>query len=141
MSPSAKRDYKAEYARRQARAKAAGFGNYYEQRIRGGAKAKPSDPRPFGAELRHRRGHGRFSAFLKAVEPESLIAVGANLGTVQRTDDGWENVPVIVYTPDGEEIEFEFDHLTEDELDWLLDELDDLDVTYSPDYDLRALLG
>jgi hypothetical protein len=46
---------------------------------------------------------------------------------------------VIIYTPDGEEIEFSFDHMTEAELDWLLAELDAIDVDYSPDYDLKAL--
>jgi hypothetical protein len=68
-----------------------------------------------------------------------MVAVGANLGTIERTRDGWENVPVIVYTPDGEEIEFDFASISESELDWLLGELDALDVDYSPDYDLRSL--
>lgn len=140
MSPARTRNYAAEYARRQELARERGHASYYEQRIRGGAAASPTARRPSGPELRHRAGHGRFGAFLRAVQPESLIAVGANLGTIQRTDDGWENVPVIVYTPDGEEIEFEFDDLTEEELDWLLDELDYLDVDYSPDYDLKALV-
>jgi hypothetical protein len=139
LSPARKRDYAAEYARRQSLAKQRGHGSYYEQRIRGGSKAKPTAPRPSGAELARRRGHSKFGSFLRAVQPESMIAVGANLGTIERTKDGWENVPVIVYTPDGEEIEFEFDSISETELDWLLGELDALDVDYSPDYDLRSL--
>lgn len=140
MAPGRKRDYAAEYARRQELARQRGHDSYYEQRIRGGATSKPSDKRPTGPELARRRGHSKFGAFLGAVQPESLIAVGANLGTIDRTETGWADIPLIVYTPDGEEIEFEFDHITEDELDWLLDELDYLDVDYSPDYDLKALV-
>ena len=140
MAPARKRDYAAEYARRQSLARERGHSSYYEQRIRGGSKAKPDTPRPTGPELARRRGHSKYGAFLRAVQPESLIAVGANLGTIDRTENGWADVPLIVYTPDGEEIEFEFSHISEDELDWLLDELDDLDVDYSPDYDLQALV-
>lgn len=139
MAPARKRDYKAEYARQKELRAAEGFSSPYQRRIRGGAGAKPTDPRPEGLELEKRRGHGRFRAFLNAVQPESLIAVGANLGAIRRTDDGWEDVPLLVYTPEGDELEFDFGHITEDELDWLIGELDDYDVDYSPDYDIRAL--
>jgi hypothetical protein len=145
VAPARKRDYSAEHARRKELAAQRGFGKsgkdaLYEQRIKGGAKrAKPSDRMPSGPELAKRRGHSKFGAFLRAVQPESLIAVGANLGTIDRTENGWDDIPVIIYTPDGEEIEFSFDHMTEAELDWLLAELDAIDVDYSPDYDLKAL--
>lgn len=50
-----RRDYAAEYAARQARARAAGFESYYGRRIRAGAP--PSEPRPLGEALRLARGH------------------------------------------------------------------------------------
>src|ERR1035437_5505534 len=50
-----KRDYAAEYARRQAKARSLGYTGYYARRIRLGAPA--SAPAPRGAELAVRRGH------------------------------------------------------------------------------------
>lgn len=133
------RNYAAEYERRNAAARAAGFKSYYDQRVRGGAAATPRTPKPSGVELRQRAGHGKFRAFLRAVQPESLIMISSNLGDIERTDTGWSDVPLVVYTPDGDEIEFEFSHISEEELDWLIAELEDYDVDYSPDYDLRSL--
>lgn len=140
MSPARKRDYATEYARRQQLARERGHVSYYSQRIRGGAKSKPTDRPPSGIERAHRAGHGKFAAFLRSVDYGSFIQVGTNLGDIERTDNGWENVPVIVHTPDGDEYDFEFKRLTEEELDWLLAQLDALDVDYSPDYDLGNLM-
>lgn len=139
MATPRKRDYAAEYARRQELASQRGHRSYYEQRIRGGATAKPDAKRPTGETLRQRAGHGKFRAFLRAVGDGAHITVGVNLGQIQRTEDGWENVPVNVYNDDGDEYEFDLPDLTEDELDWLLAELDDRYVSYDPDYDLGAL--
>jgi hypothetical protein len=50
-----KRDYAAEYARRQARARELGYASYYGRRVRLGKPASASAPR--GRELARARGH------------------------------------------------------------------------------------
>lgn len=126
MATPRNRNYAAEYARRQQLARERGHGSYYEQRIRGGAAAKPTAKRPTGETLRQRAGHGKFRAFLRDVQPGALVVLGTHTG-----DKGWDTVPILIYTDDGEEIEYEFEDLTEDELDWLLGEIYDRDADYT----------
>lgn len=141
MAPPRKRDYAAEYARRQSLAKQRGHGSYYEQRIRGGSTAKPDAPRPSGSELRKARGHAGLRDLLREIQPESLIAVSTNLRNLETDDRGnWVEIPLTVYGPDGDEREYTLRDVSDDDLEWLLGELDDLDVDYSPDYDLRAIV-
>lgn len=60
-----KRDYAAEYARRQARARELGYAGYYERRVRAGAP--PSAPKPTGERLRGLRGHASRADLERAV--------------------------------------------------------------------------
>lgn len=50
-----RRDYRAEYRRRQALARKLGYGSYYQRRVRQGAP--PSSAAPSGERLRRARGH------------------------------------------------------------------------------------
>lgn len=137
------RDYKAEYARRQERARARGFANYYAERIRGGATAAPDAPAPRGPELRKARGHAGAKDLLREFEPGSSIAVSTNLRNISTDDRGnFESIPVTVTTSDGEEIEYILRDFSDDDLDYLIDELEDMDADFeSGGYDLRALVG
>lgn len=140
MAPARKRNYAAEYARRQRLAQERGHGSYYEQRIRGGADAPADAPRPTGRELARARGHAGLRDLLREIQPESLVAISTNLRNLETDDAGtWVEIPLTVYGPDGDEREYMLRDVTDEELDWLIDELDDLDVDYSPDYDLRAI--
>lgn len=140
MAPARKRNYAAEYARRQSLAKARGHGSYYEERIRGGAGAAPDAPRPTGQELRKARGHAALRDMLREIQPESLVMVSTNLKNLETNDAGtWQHIPLTVYAPDGDEKEYDLRNITDEELDWLIEQLDDLDVDYSPNYDLRNL--
>lgn len=138
------RNYAAEYARRQSLAKERGFPSYYEQRIRGGATtAKPTTPRPEGVELKRARGHSGLADFIREIQPDSTIWVATNLSNLEKDDAGnWEEIPLLVYGPDGDEDEYILRGLSDDDIDWLLDELDDIgDIDFAPDYDLGALVG
>jgi hypothetical protein len=97
-----RRDYAAEYRRRQERARAAGFENYYGQRIRGGAsRATPTTPRATGARLRAARGHASAEDFIRELRPGALVEVtdygrGADgqvrrLGLLVTDEDGREH--------------------------------------------------
>lgn len=134
------RNYAAEYARRQALARERGHTGYYAQRIRGGATSSPRAPRPTGRELAQARGHAGARDLLREIEPESLIMVATNLHNLQTDDSGkWIEIPLTVVSPDGDETEYWLRGITDEELDWLIEQLDELDVDYSPNYDLRAI--
>jgi hypothetical protein len=98
------RDFKAEYARRQAKAKALGYENYYARRIRVGAP--PSAPKPTGAELARVRGH-RSAADLKKL----LESGRAELLHVVRTSDAFDRLRIdaLLQLNDGSSHEFTLD--------------------------------
>jgi hypothetical protein len=132
---------------RNAEAQALGFRNYYEVRIRGGIAAArrgditPDTPRPTGEQLRQARGHAGLFDLVREVQPGSVVEISVNLGQLNRNDNGnWDEIPLRVFAPDGTERDYLLRNLSDDELAWLLDELDDLDTDYSPDYDLNAML-
>lgn len=132
---------------RNAIARELGFRNAYELRIRGGiTKARrgditPDTPRPTGEQLRQARGHAGLFDLVREFPVGSTVAIGSNLGDLERNDNGnWDEIPVAVYGADGTERDYVLRNLSDDELAWLLDQLDDLDADYSPDYDLNALL-
>lgn len=132
---------------RNAEARSLGFRNYYEVRIRGGLAAarrgdiSPATARPTGEALRAARGHAGLFDLVAGTQHGSMVQIGANLGTLERNEnDNWTAIPVQVFGPDGTERDYLLRNLTDAELAWLLDQLDDLDVDYSPDYDLNALL-
>jgi hypothetical protein len=88
-----RRDYKAEYARRQARARELGYESYYARRVRAGAA--PSTPAPTGERLRRARGHNSTTDLLAAVKPGRLVY---SINTSPRDDRGrftWVEVTVV----------------------------------------------
>lgn len=117
-------------------------------RIRGGiAAAKrgditPETPKPTGQELRRARGHAGARDLLRDFQPGSNIRVAVNLRQIETDDAGdFVEIPLVVTSPDGDEDEYFLRDIDMDELEFLLDELDDLDADYDADYDLGALAG
>lgn len=95
-----KRDYKAEYAARQARARAKGFTGYYGQRVRGGAVARPSAPAPRGERLAVARGHRSAADLRQSIRPGSLVLVD---DTRRNKQGKLVAVDLLVIGPDGRE--------------------------------------
>jgi hypothetical protein len=131
---------------RNAEARALGFRNYYEIRIRGGITAAragritPDTPRPTGEELRQARGHAGLFDLVREFPVGGYVQVGVNLGQLNRNDAGnWDEIPVKVFGDTGER-DYVLRDLSDDELVWLLGQLADLDADYSPDYDLNSLV-
>ncbi len=102
---------------------------------------RPDTPRPTGEALRAARGHAGLFDLVGGTQPGSFVQIGVNLGNLERNEnDNWTEIPVSVFGPDGTQRDYRLRNLTDAELAWLLDQLDDLDTDYSPDYDLNALL-
>ena len=94
-----RRDYRAEYARRNARARAAGFASYYDYRVRAGSLEAP---RPKGETLRRRRGHAAGKDLVKAAREGDLLVAQLNRDSKGR----FRSIDVTLIHEDGSEQEF-----------------------------------
>ncbi len=131
-----KRDYAAEYRRRQAKARKEGYSSYYGKRIRQG-KA-PSVKAPTGQELRRARGHA--SASDLAAEAQAgwfLSAFPLDRGPGGR----WTRMRLDVIDDEGTEREYWLSghQLDRPNIEALARDLDAAGVRFSPRYDLRSL--
>lgn len=70
-----KRNYAAENAAREARARELGFASDYDRRVRGGAGATPATPKPTGGELSLRAGHRGAAALKGAVREGDHVTI------------------------------------------------------------------
>ncbi len=91
-----KRDYAAEYAARQRRARAQGFAGYYEQRTR----RSPGAAKPSTSELARRRGHRSRSDLLRDVRDGDIVSV---VSSNRRADGSYTRIDISVLGADGEE--------------------------------------
>jgi hypothetical protein len=96
----AKRDYKAAYARRNARARALGFTSYYDQRVR---KGRLSAPRPTGAALRRLRGHASGRDLLATARDGDVVI--ASMGG-RDANGKYHHVDITLLGSDGGDLEF-----------------------------------
>jgi hypothetical protein len=129
---------RAAYRRRNERAQAAGFRNYYDQRVRRG---RLDQPRPTGQLLRRARGHGTGKDLVKAARPGSIIVT---LPTDRDQDGTYSKVYVHMIDAAGREQEFLLQgrQLKADYLRQLVRDLDAEGAIFSPSpYDLPSLSG
>ena len=115
-----KRDYAAEYAARQARARARGFESYYGERVRGGARARPSAAAPSGVELRRARGHLSMADLVDLVERGKVETIAQTPGP-RGAGGEYESAVIDVTLQNGDRLTF---RLRARELE--RDKLDDL---------------
>lgn len=131
-----KRDYAAEYRRRQAKARREGFSGYYGKRIRRGAP--PSAPAPTGAELRAARGHAAGSDLAREAQSDWFISVFP----MDRDSAGrWTRIRIDAIDDEGREREYWLTgkQLTRKRIEQLAADLEAARVRFSPRYDLRKL--
>lgn len=133
------RNYAAEYARRQRRARELGFGNYYERRVRAGAP--PSAPKPTGKVLRRRRGHAAGADLLREAPAGSTVT--AQLGG-RDAAGRYHRIDVTVLSPDGEEHAYTLQgsgQLSRGYVEQLVGELESRGSVFSPSpsLDLRQI--
>lgn len=129
------RDYAAEYARRQARARAAGFSGYYEQRTR----PSPGAPRPSTEELSRLRGHRGFADLLRSLGEGDIVSVDP--GSERNALGQWDRLGVTVIDgDDGTEREYLIRDLDREMIDELLDRMDEVDADDSDAYGINNLI-
>jgi hypothetical protein len=145
-----RRDYAAEYARRQQRARQAGFGSYYQRRVAGVPKGER-------ARVRGHRGRADFLASLR--EGDLIVCDITSVKTRtrrrrlpdRRFKSGYRVVADEVYTAiyktvipadNGVEREYVLRNLTHDELLAAIEEEEARGVVFSPQpsLDQRRLL-
>lgn len=131
-----KRDYAAEYARRQELARQRGFGNYYEQRTR----RTPGAERPTPDVLRRRRGHAGPADLRRDASRDSLLTAQLS----RRDADGkYRRIEITLDSPDGTTTTYRL-HGRQLNRDFLLRLARDLeaagvDFAVAPSQDLRTI--
>jgi hypothetical protein len=133
----AKRDYKAAYARRDARARALGFSSYYDQRVR---KGRLSAPRPTGAALRRARGHAGGRDLVGAAGEGDIVIAG---NAIRDSRGRFKQIDLsLVDANDGSEREFTLSgrQLSKAYLMKLVEDLEAKGVIFNYSYDLRKLV-
>lgn len=121
------RDYAAEYAARQARARAAGYGSYYEQRVAG---ATTSNERQVAA------GHRGPAALRRALAEGDLVSV---VSVDRKADGTYTRILVSVIDANGGEREYTLrgSSLRPAAIRGLSQDVDDAGAVQSPGYPLR----
>lgn len=131
-----RRDYAAEYRRRQEKARQEGFSGYYAKRIRAGKP--PSAPAPTGVALRRARGHAAGSDLAREAQSDWFVSAFP----LDRNAAGqWTRMRIDVIDDDGREREYWLtgDQLSRKNIRRLAMDLDRAGVRFSPKYDLRTL--
>lgn len=135
-----KRDYKAEYARRQARARELGFEGYYGRRIRRGQPAEVAAPR--GERLRAARGHAS-GGDLRSQARDGDLLIGSLGG--RNALGRYTRVDITLVGSDGGEKEYVLQgkQLGKAYLQRLVSDLEAAGVIFSPapSLDLRRIAG
>lgn len=96
-----KRNYAAEYARRQQLARERGFGSYYRERVTRAQQQRPGVSRAAAA------GHRSAADLLRALRRAPVEGTMVSFIGIDRQRDGtWRRASFTLLTPDGEEREF-----------------------------------
>lgn len=126
-----KRDYAAEARRRNERARALGFKNYYERRTR----LEPGAERPSTQVLRRRRGHASRKDLLRDARPGDLVTV---IGTDRDKQGRLRRIQISVIDEQGDERLYWIStrNMRQKDLDQLVEGLLAAGVVDNPSYPL-----
>jgi hypothetical protein len=132
------------YQRRNERARAAGFKNYYDQRVRGGVgRARPDAAAPSGAELARARGHRGTADLVRTLRPGDVIVVPNGLPDIVKDAKGrYSKIEVMVLRDDGSTDRFTIRRKTYEQMAGVLEKMAAKGAMFSPSpsLDLRRLV-
>jgi hypothetical protein len=131
-----KRDYAAEYARRQELARGRGFRSYYERRVRLGAG--PEAPKPSGQALRAAAGHAGYRDLLRQLRDGDIVGIDPDSTRDPKTGR-WTTVVIIVIDSKGREHRYTLRKVDDERVEALLDRIDAVGAIGSPSYPLSLL--
>ena len=142
--PKRKRDYAAAYRRRDERAKAAGYKNYYDYRLHGYGKQPPAAPLPPKGQRARLRGHRSGRDLERKAKRNAGLLVTAILADRQ-ADGTFAKLYVNTIDQDGKETEYMLTghQLDKDYLKQLVADLEAAGAVFSPSpsTDLRQIAG
>ena len=126
-----RRDWGAEYQRRQARARAAGYRNYYDYRLHLYGRRPPEEEVPRGERMRRagKRGPASLRAALRHPERIALII---EVPTQSEATGQWTRMTYVTTFTDGRIEEYGIDIDEPDDLDYWRDEIDDAEIEFMP---------
>lgn len=131
------------YQRRNQRARAAGYRNYYDQRLHAGAPPGAALP-PKGSPERSRlRGHRGAADLVRTLRPGDVIVVPDGLPDIAKDAKGrYAKIEVLVLRDDGTTDRFTIRRKTYDQMAGLLDQVAAKGAIFSPSpsLDLRRLV-
>lgn len=135
------RDYAAEYARRQQRARAKGYASYYDFRAHSNGRRAPSAPRLAGEALAKTSGHRSYADLVDNLREGSFVMVDR---TGPRDDQGrytWVDIQVLDEYGGSRVFRLRGIRLDRDSLDRLVDEIEAAGAVLSPSpsLDIRRL--
>lgn len=135
----AQRDHKAAYARRDARAKAAGYKSYYDYRLHRYGSLPAAAPVPTGAARRKLAGKAGRAAFLASLGEGDLIIMPHGLSSVEFDPDArggegayLEIVKLVIDGETGADRTYILRNLTRDELIDTIEEEERRGAIFSP---------
>lgn len=129
------------WAKRNARARALGYRNYYDYRAHGYGSRPAAEPAFRGEKLRQLRGHASGADLAAAARPGDLIV--ATMGS--RDSQGrYRSIDILLVGADGDDQEFQIrqrHQLTRDYLTALVADLEAAGAIFSPapSLDLRRI--
>lgn len=134
------RNYRAEYERRQQRARERGFRDYYEQRTRD----RPGGEKPAPEELARRRGHRSRKDFLDSLREGDIILCDITGVEFNRATGRYGVIwKTVIPAAGGEEREYSLRNQTRSSLRLTIEQEVERGVIFSPSpsLDQRRLLA
>jgi hypothetical protein len=137
--PQRKRGNTPAYERRDARARALGYENYYDYRLHDNGRLPPGPIEMSPAERARRRGHRGRLDFLRSLGEGDLIIMPYGLSSVEFDDDARggegayvEIVKLVIDGDTGADRTYILRNLTRDELADTIEEEERRGVIFSP---------
>jgi hypothetical protein len=127
MAAKRQRNYAAEYARRQQRAREQGFGSYYQRRVAG--------TRPGTEERARASGHRSFRDLLRSIKEGSIVSIDP-VESTRNARGQWTVVAITILDEYGDERTFWLTEkqLTDERIRQLIQTIDDKGAIQSPSY-------